>query len=58
MAINRKRKYDTYELIYQIETDSDIREQTCGCQGGAGMGVEEWTGSLGLAEANYYIETR
>ena len=27
------------------------REQTCGCQGGGG----EWTESLGLADANYYI---
>ena len=30
------------------------REQTCGCQGERG-GVG-WTGSLGLADANYYIE--
>ena len=29
-------------------------EQTCGCQGGGGMG-ERWTGSLGLVHANYYI---
>ena len=32
------------------------REQTCGCQGG-GWGVREgWIGSLGLADANYYLE--
>ena len=30
------------------------REQTCGCQGGEGAG-ESWTGSLGVADANYYI---
>ena len=30
------------------------REQTCGCQGGGGEG-EEWIGSLGLVDANYYI---
>ena len=31
------------------------REQTCGCQGV--VEVEEgWIGSLGLADANYYIE--
>ena len=30
------------------------REQTCGCQGGGGLG-EELMGSLGLAGANYYI---
>ena len=28
-------------------------EQTCGCQGGGGG--EGWSGSLGLADANYYI---
>ena len=28
------------------------REQTCGCRGGMGEGS---TGSLGLADANYYI---
>ena len=26
-----------------------------GCQGGKGVG-EEWTGSLGLADTNYYIQ--
>ena len=30
------------------------REQTCGCQGGGELG-EGWSGSLGLADANYYI---
>ena len=30
------------------------REQTYGCQGGGGV-WEEWTGNLGLADANYYI---
>ena len=30
------------------------REQTCGCQGGRGV-EEGWIGSLGLADANYYI---
>ena len=30
------------------------REQTCGFQGGKGVG-EGWTGSLGLVDANYYI---
>ena len=29
-------------------------EQTCGCQGGCGEGVE-YLGSLGLGNANYYI---
>ena len=31
------------------------REQTCGCQGERGV-EEGWIGSLGLADANYYIE--
>ena len=30
------------------------REQTCGRQGGEGE-AEGWVGSLGLADANYYI---
>ena len=30
------------------------REQTSGCQGGGGIG-EGRIGSLGLADANYYI---
>ena len=28
------------------------KEQTCGCQRG---GRDGWTGSFGLADANYYI---
>ena len=31
------------------------REQTCVCQGGRGVEEEE-IGSLGLADANYYIQ--
>ena len=31
------------------------KEQTCGCQGGKGVG-EGWIGSLGLADANCYIQ--
>ena len=46
-------KYGTNEPIYETETDRH-REQTCGCQGGAGMG-EGWIGSLGLVDANDYI---
>ena len=30
--------------------------QTCGCQGGGGA-REGWTESLGLADANSYIES-
>ena len=33
------------------------REQTDGCQGqGAGLG-EGWSGRLGIADVNYYIQT-
>ena len=49
---NLKRN-DTNELIYKTETDSQT-EQSCGCHGGGGGG-EGWIGSLGLADANYYI---
>ena len=47
-------KCDTNESIYETGRDSQTQEQTYGCQGGGEMG-EVWTGSLGLAEANYYI---
>ena len=40
-------------FMKQKQTHSH-REQTCGCQGGGAMG-EGWVGSLGLADANYYI---
>ena len=46
-------KYDTNEHIYETETDSQT-EQTCGCQGGGAEG-EGRIGSLGLADANWYI---
>ena len=47
--------YDTNELIYKIGADSE--EQTCVCQGG-GWGGEGWIRSLGLADANYYIQNK
>jgi len=47
-------KYDTKELIYKTETDSQHREQICGCQGEEGVG-EGWIVSLGLADINYFI---
>ena len=47
-------KYDTNELIYKTETDSDIENQTYGCQRADRVG-EGWIGSLGLADANYYM---
>ena len=31
------------------------REQTCGCEG-RGVDGEGWIGSLGLGDANYYVE--
>ena len=47
--------YDTNELIYKIGADS--QEQTCVCQGG-GRGGEGWIRSLGLTDANYYIQNK
>ena len=46
-------KYDTNQCMKQKQTHR-YREQTCGYQGGEGVG-EGRNGSLGLAEANYYI---
>ena len=43
MNISKKQK-QTYRY----------RKQTCDCQGGGEFG-EGWIGSLGLADANYYI---
>ena len=48
-------KYDKNELIGKQKQTQSHREQTCGCQEGDGLG-EGWIGSLGLADANYYIE--
>ena len=45
--------YATDTPICEIETDLD-RAQTCGCQGGEGVG-EGWIGSLRLADTNNYI---
>ena len=46
-------KYDTNELIYKTETDSQRTDLWL--PRGRGMG-EGWSGSLGLADANYYIQ--
>ena len=37
-----------------MEKNQGHREYTGGCQGGGGV-REEWIGSLGLADANWYI---
>ena len=47
-------EYDTMNLSMKQKQTHKHREQTCGCQGGGWM-AEGWTGSLGLADANYYI---
>ena len=44
-------KYDSNERIYEIETTHRHREQTCGCQGGEGVGDRRTGRSLGLADA-------
>ena len=44
-------KYDTNEITKQKQTHRH-RAQTGGCRAGR----EGWSGSLGLADANYYIK--
>ena len=48
--------YKTTQMnIYTKQKETQRhRKQTCGCQGGGGIG-EGWIGSLGSADANYYI---
>ena len=47
-------KYDTSELIYETETDSQTYRIDLWLQGGEGGGAQrDW--SLGLADASYYI---
>ena len=48
-------KCDTNELIHVTETDSQTQRTDLWLPRGIGVG-EGWTGSLGLANANYYIE--
>ena len=45
-------KYDTNETTKQTHRH---REQTCGWLPRGRGGGEGWSGSLGLADANYYI---
>ena len=47
--------YDTKKLIYKIETDSQTWRTDLWLPEGWGV-KERWTGSLGLADANYYIQ--
>ena len=44
-------KYDTNELIYEIETDSWTKSTDYSCRGGKVK--EGWIGSLGIADINY-----
>ena len=48
-------KYDTNELIYQIETDSQTYTTDLWLPTGRGL-REGWSGRLGLVDVNYYIE--
>ena len=49
--------YDTNEFIYEIETD--LQTQRTDLQfPRSGMWGEGWIGSLGLADANYYLWNR
>ena len=44
-------KYNTNELIYETETDSQTQRTDLVAKGERGLG-EGWIGSLGLADAN------
>ena len=46
-------KYNTKEIIYETETDSQTQRTDLWLPRGKGVG-EEWIWNLGLAEANYY----
>ena len=50
-----KLKYDTNEFIYEIKTDSQMQRTDLWVSNGRRVG-EGWIGSLGLANANYYIQ--
>ena len=47
-------KYDTNEPIYKTERDSGTQRTGLWLPKGEGWGG--WIGSLGLADANYYIQ--
>ena len=47
--------YNTDELIYGTETDSQTQRTDWWLSGGLRGVVEGWIGSLGLADANYYM---
>ena len=47
-------KYDTNELIY--ETDSQIQRYSCQGGGRGEVDGEGGIGSLGLADANWYLQ--
>ena len=47
-------KYDSNELIYETETDSQTENRLVVAKE-EGVCGEGWIGSLGLADANYYI---
>ena len=48
-------KHDTNEPTYATETDSLTKRTDLWLPRGRGVG-EGWSGNLGLADANYYIE--
>ena len=48
-------KYDTNELIYETNRLTDIENRLVVAKGKKGW-EDGWIGSLGLADASYYIE--
>ena len=50
-------KYNSNELIYKAETDSQTQRTDLWWPRGEGFG-ERWMGALGFTDARYYIENK
>ena len=48
-------KYGTNEFTFKTETDSQTQKTDLPLPWGGNV-AEEWTGNLGLADANYYMQ--
>ena len=53
-SFDKSKIWHQKKPTYKTETDSQTREQTCGCRRGSQQ-EKGWNESLGLADANYYI---
>ena len=64
IILSQKDKYHEITDMYNLKNDTNERVyenrnkltdiEICGCQGGRAEG-ERWIGSLGLADASYYM---